>query len=125
MKILIVDDSNTDRTILTRVLQKAFSEIEVIPAEDGRVGLDILNKQSQEIGLILLDWEMPKVDGLEFMRLIRKQPALASIPVIMVSSAWAEEQREIVWLINPNLAGYFIKPVQPEALIEKVKTYIK
>ncbi len=125
MKILIVDDSAIDRTILARALQKAFSEIEVIIAEDGQVGLDILAKQSQEIGVILLDWEMPKVDGLEFMRLVRKQPALASIPVIMVSSAWAEEQREIVWLINPNLAAYFIKPVNLEALIEKVKTYIK
>ena len=125
MKILLIDDSPTDRKIIMHLLERAKIVNEVLIAGDGQEGLLTLRARHQEICLVLLDWQMPNIDGLEFMRISRKDPILAPIPIIMVTSARAEDQKEIAMLINPNLAGYIVKPFNPELLLEKIRLYLK
>ncbi len=71
-KILIVDDSSTMRRIIKNVLQKLnYKNEDFLEAENGRVALDIWNQQKDNIDLILLDWNMPEMNGYEFLKAVR------------------------------------------------------
>jgi len=66
MKILMVDDSRLDRRLLKTIFKEAGFSNEILESGDGEEGFDILNKNKEDIGLILLDWRIPKMDGLSF-----------------------------------------------------------
>jgi two-component system, chemotaxis family, chemotaxis protein CheY len=125
MKILIVDDSALDRKLLMRILQKAEIPNEIIQAEDGEQGLQMLAANFQDICLVLLDWQMPKLNGIEVLEGIAKVPAVADIPVIMVTASGADENRKLAYSVNPKLAGYIVKPYKPDQMIEAVKPFLK
>ena len=83
MRALVIDDSAVVRGIIKQILnQMGF---EVFEAGDGREGLDRV-RDLDGLDLILLDWNMPRMDGIEFLRMLRTQTALADLPVMMVSS---------------------------------------
>ena len=77
MKILIVDDSLMDRKLLMNLLAKNGIENEILQAANGEEGLEILSSNFQDVCLILLDWQMPQMDGIEFMAGVIKVPAVA------------------------------------------------
>jgi two-component system chemotaxis response regulator CheY len=125
MKILIVDDSALDRKLLMRILQKAEIPNEIIQAEDGEKGLEMLASNFQDICLVLLDWQMPKLNGIEVLEGIAKVPAVSNIPVIMVTASGADENKKLAYSVNPKLAGYIVKPYKPDQMIEAVKPFLK
>ena len=125
MKILVVDDSLLDRKLLVNILQKSGIQNEIIQASDGEKGLEILSSNYQDICLIILDWQMPKMDGIGFMTAVVQVPAVANIPIIMITASSAEENRKLAKDTNPNLAGYLVKPYSTETLIETVKKFVK
>ena len=125
MKILIVDDSTLDRKLLIRLLVKAEVTQEILQAEDGEQGLEILANSYQDICLILLDWQMPKMNGIELMAGMMKIPALASIPIIMVTASGSEDNKKLAKEINPSLAGYIVKPYKSDELLQAVRPYLK
>ena len=125
MKILVMDDSHLERKLLISILQKGGVKNEILQAPDGKVGFEVLSKEYKDIGLILVDSQMPEIDGLEFLRKMTQNPELASIPAVMISAAGGEESREIAELLNPNLAGYLVKPFEPEELMQTISKYIK
>ena len=67
MKILIVDDSLLDRKLLMRILIKGGITQEILQAEDGEQGMETLANNYKDVCLILLDWQMPKISGIELM----------------------------------------------------------
>lgn len=81
--ILIIDDDLLNRTLLSKLLSDSYKTLE---AENGKVGLDILEKHSHEIACILLDLVMPVMDGYEFLSVMRKDPKYKNIPVLVISS---------------------------------------
>ena len=125
MKILVVDDSILDRKLLIRTLIKAEIHQEILQAENGEQALEVLANNYQDIGLVLLDWQMPKMNGIELMAGMVKVPALSSIPVIMVTASGSEDNRKLAKNINPDLAGYIVKPYKPEDLLLAIKPYLK
>lgn len=125
MKILVVDDSLLDRKLLIRVLMKAELTQEILQAEDGEQALEILANNYQDICLVLLDWQMPKMSGIELMAGIAKVPVLASIPIIMVTASGSDENKRLAREVNPNLAGYIVKPYKTEDLLAAVKPLLK
>ena len=80
MKILVVDDSTLERKLLTALLKKLGIQSEILQAENGESALQMLGANYRDICLILLDWQMPVMSGLEFMEGVVKVPAVSNIP---------------------------------------------
>jgi len=118
MKILLVDDSKTMRNIQKSVLtQLGYTTIE--EAGDGQ---DALSKATAfEPDLILLDWNMPIMDGPSFVKAFRK--AGRQTPIIMVTTE--AEKTRVVEAIKAGVNNYVVKPFTPEFLSEKINQTVK
>ncbi len=117
IRILIVDDSSVMRKIVERALRQAgLDPLVVLEAGSGTDGLEIL--KSQEVHLILSDINMPSMDGLEFLRQIRKQDLAAGVPVVMITTESSEEHVKQAILCGAQ--GYIRKPFTAEQVKERV-----
>lgn len=125
MKILIVDDSVMDRRLTINLLRKNNVTNDILEAVDGEEGLEVLSQHYQEICLILLDWQMPKMDGIEFMKGVVKVPEVASIPIVMITASGSDDSKREARDANPSLAGYVVKPFKPAELLETIQPYLK
>ena len=125
MKIFIVDDSALDRKLLIASLQKAGIDNEILQATDGEMALNILNAEYNGICLMFLDWQLPKIDGLEILKRIARNPDTASLPVAMLTSVHSPEDEEIARLLNPKLAAFIVKPLDPQKVVEMARLYVK
>lgn len=125
MKILVIDDADLERELLIEVLKGSGIRNEFLQARDGDEALEVLGKNYKDICLILLDWQMPRVSGMEFMEGVIKVPVVAHIPIIMVSASGTDENKKKARAVNPSLGGYVVKPYQPEELVEAIKPFLK
>ncbi len=125
MKILIVDDSMMDRKLMSRILQKSEITQEIVEVEDGEKALEVLAEHYSEICVVLLDWQMPKMSGIEVLTAVAKVPLIASVPIIMVTASGSEENKKMARDANPNLAGYLVKPYKADDLIAAIKPFLK
>ena len=125
MKILIADDSLLDRKLVMGMLKKSGVENEVMQASNGEEALEILSREYQNICVILLDWQMPIMDGISFMKAVVKVPAVSDIPIVMVTASSSEDNRTIAKEVNPKLAGYLVKPYTPEQLVATINSYLQ
>ena len=116
IKILIVDDFATMRKIIKNILlQLGFKDI--LEADDGTTALELLKKQ--KVDLIISDWNMPKMPGIELLKAIRSNEELKDIKFIMVT---AEAQKEnVIEAIKYGVNQYVVKPFTPETLKEKLE----
>jgi len=116
MKILVVDDFSTMRRIVKNILrQLEFTHI--VEADDGSTGLEILQKE--KIDMVVSDWNMPKMTGLELLKAVRADDALKDIPFLMVT---AEAQQEnIIEAVKAGVSNYIVKPFTAETLGEKIE----
>ena len=114
-KVLIVDDSNTMRKIVTRSLRQAGLEFDVIlEAADGQAALDVLSTETVDI--ILSDINMPNMDGIEFLRQKQANDKIKHIPVVMITTeAGSDILNEAMKL---GAAGSIKKPFTPEQVQE-------
>lgn len=125
MKILIIDDSLLDRRLLMKVISSSGITAEIVQASDGDEGLKILSQSSEEIALVLLDWQMPKMSGIEVLKAMSKNADFKKIPVIMITASASEDSRQMARDAYPDLAGYLVKPYKTERLIEMIRLWVK
>jgi len=111
MKILAVDDSPTTLRFLHAILNKLGYE-DITEALSPIIGLEMVKNSSFD--LILLDWNMPDMDGIEMLRVLKADKQTCTIPVLMVSSE--KETENVVTAIDAGAEGYIVKPVNPELL---------
>ena len=117
--ILVVEDSPTMRQLI-RFAMKRIPDSRVIEATDG---VDALKKLSSEkIDLILADINMPVMDGLKLVSLVRGNSAFKDIPIIMVTTEGAEEDRKRAIAIGAN--AYLPKPIQTQELLKLVTSFL-
>ena len=117
MLALVVDDSRAIRTILCRIL--ASLGLETADADNGRSGLDTLNAMTVLPDVVFVDWNMPEVDGLEFISAVRARPEWRDISIIMVSSE--SEPGRIARALVAGAHEYVIKPFTPDAIDDKLR----
>src|SRR3954470_3449993 len=117
VEILLVEDSATDLELTLRALKKANLANRIEIARDGQEALDFLFARNQyserspedKPRLVLLDLKLPKVDGLEVLKIVKSDPRTRSIPVVVLTSS--SEQRDIVESYDLGVNSYIVKPV--------------
>lgn len=115
MKALIIDDSRAIRALIARTLDSLG--FEVVQAGNGQEGLDQLGAHP-DVGIALVDWNMPVMDGLDFVRHVRKNPETNRLPILMVTT-----ETEISQMVRALAAGaseYLMKPFTEDALADKL-----
>lgn len=120
IKILIVDDQVSILKILRRILKQLGFNI-IVEAGDGKSAWDIL--ESQQIDLIIADWNMPKMTGLELLMKIRSSSTQKYIPFLMLTGN--AKQESIVEAVNAGVSEYVVKPFTAEIISNKLEKILK
>lgn len=118
--VLVVEDDLINREILSAILSDNYN---VLGAENGEVGLEILETSKKEISLILLDIQMPVMNGYEFLDRIKLIPSFRSIPIIITTSSNATDD-EIKCLEN-GASDFVSKPYNPDIILRRVGSMIR
>lgn len=115
MRVLVVDDFATMRKIVKNVLKQINIE-NVVEAENGKHALNVL--KSEDVDLIISDWMMPEMTGIEFLKVCKEDDEKKKIPFIMVT---AEGQKDSVMeAIKSGVDNYIVKPFTPDKLKEAI-----
>ena len=118
MRALVIDDSRVMRRIVTGILEDLGYEVQ--QAGHGREGLDVLEglDRDQLPDLVCVDWNMPVMDGLQFVSAVRSNPAWRSMTIMMVTSE--SEHTQIVRALAAGAHEYVIKPFTADAIRDKL-----
>ncbi len=120
MKCLIVEDSIIVRRIVGSVLRK-LGATHILEAGDGKTAWNYLEQES--VDLVITDWNMPEMNGLDLVRTIRKHKQTAHIPVIMITIR--DRQDDVLKAYEYQVNSYIVKPFTLKSLREKIEQVIK
>jgi two-component system chemotaxis response regulator CheY len=116
IKVLVVDDFATMRKVVRNLLKQVGYE-DIVEAEDGVMALKAL--KSQKIDVIVSDWNMPNMTGLELLKAVRADAELAKTPFLMVTAEALQDN--VVAAVKAGVNNYIVKPFTAEVLNEKIK----
>ena len=117
MQVMVVDDSRSMR----RIIKSALKRIGLTDVVEASNGVEAIQHFGDGIpDLILLDWNMPKMNGIEFLKRIKAHDKLKEIPVIMVTSEG--RSGEVKEALEAGAANYVVKPFEPQDLAERIET---
>jgi len=114
---LVVDDSKAIRMILAKTLRELGYEVR--EAANGREGMAMLEAEKSAITLVLVDWNMPEVNGMELLKQLRQKPELASVVVMMVTTE--SELSQMAAALEAGANEYVMKPFTKDILVEKLE----
>ena len=120
MRFLVVDDSTTMRRIIINTLNRLGHQ-DVLEAANGREGIDRL--AASQVDMVITDWNMPEMSGIEFIRSVRANDATKTLPVMMVTTNAAED--DIVEALKAGVNNYVVKPFTPDTIKEKIQAALK
>jgi two-component system chemotaxis response regulator CheY len=119
MRFLVVDDSTTMRRIIINTLNKVGYQ-DCAEAANGREGMERL--ATTTVDMIITDWNMPEMSGIEFIRSVRANAATKDLPVLMVTTNAAKD--DIVEALRAGVNSYVVKPFSPETIKEKIESML-
>jgi len=117
--VMVVDDSVTVRKVTTRFLER--EGFNVLTAKDGIDAMRMLQDHTPD--LMLLDIEMPRMDGFEVTRLVRSTQRLKDLPIVMITSRTGEKHRERALTMGAD--NYLGKPYQEDVLVDLVRSLLR
>ena len=111
LNLILVEDDDIDVMNVRRALERAHVTNPLFLAHNGLEGLELLrsDKVPRDRRLVLLDLNMPKMNGIEFLREVRNDPMLRSTPVVVLTTS--DDDRDKIQAYDLNVAGYLLKPV--------------
>ncbi len=117
MKLLVVDDSSTMRRIIKNTLQRLGHE-DILEAEHGLEAWGLLCANS-DIDVLITDWNMPEMNGLELVKKVRAEAKYVDMPIIMVTTEGGKA--EVITALKAGVNNYIVKPFTPQVLKEKLE----
>ena len=119
MRFLVVDDSTTMRRIIINTLNKVGYQ-DIAEAANGREGVERL--ATTPVDMIITDWNMPEMSGIDFIRSVRANDATKNLPVLMVTTNAAKD--DIVEALRAGVNSYVVKPFTPDTIKEKIESML-
>lgn len=116
-KILVIDDMATMRKIVSKTL-KEFGFTEIQEAADGALGLNLLTTTERPFELIISDWNMPNLTGIELLKKVRENPVYTNTPFILLTAE--AEVAQVAEAVKLGVSNYIIKPFSPDMLRQKL-----
>jgi two-component system, chemotaxis family, chemotaxis protein CheY len=116
LKLVVVDDSSTMRRIIKNTLSRLGYD-NIFEGEDGVQGWDVLDK-NPDIGMLITDWNMPNMNGLELVKKVRADARFKDLPIIMVTTEGGKG--EVITALKAGVNNYIVKPFTPQVLKEKL-----
>ncbi len=116
-KALVVDDSKAIRTILAKTLKELG--FEVCEAANGREALEVIEAEKATVQLVLLDWNMPEMNGLDLLKRLRQAPEFASLVIVMVTTE--AELKHIAEALDAGANEYVMKPFTKDIIVGKIQ----
>jgi putative two-component system response regulator len=116
-KALVVDDDYINRKLLVNILKKKLYEVEVFESADGEDALAKLHQHS-DIELVLLDIEMPKLNGIEFLARYVDDDTIPRVPIVAISSNETREKESMI----RGADAFLVKPISEERLMEAIQS---
>jgi len=120
-KILIVDDSQSNLFTLEAVIEEHLDDVEIFQALSGKAALETL--QQETVDVIILDIQMPEMDGFQAAKLIRQQKSTQNVPIIFITAAYDSDEFQKQG-IDIEMMDYLTKPFEPEKLIDILNGYM-
>jgi len=120
MKILVVDDSSTMRRIIKNTLGR-LGHKDLLEAEDGQVAWDVMG-ENEGIDILITDWNMPVMNGLELVKKVRAEEKYADLPIIMITTEGGKT--EVITALKAGVNNYIVKPFTPQVLQEKLEAVL-
>jgi len=119
LKILVVDDSSTMRRIIKNTLNR-LGYTELFEAEHGAEAWEIL--QQNDLDVLITDWNMPEMNGLELVKKVRGEERYLDMPIIMVTTEGGKA--EVITALKAGVNNYIVKPFTPQVLKEKLEAVL-
>ena len=114
--VLVVDDSRIMRNIVKNTFGELKIPCEFLEAENGAKAYHLL--ETNKVNIVFLDWNMPEMDGIEFLKKVRSMPNYKDLPIIMVTSEAAKYN--VVEALQSGATDYIVKPVHEKIFMEKI-----
>ncbi|MDA9343473.1 response regulator [Algibacter sp.] len=119
LKILLLEDDMIEVMKLNRTISSLKLNHKIIEASNGEEALKLLEKKDELPDIILLDLNMPKINGIEFLDILKKDPILKNIPTIILTTSG--NQKDLSECYEIGIAGYILKPLKYEDYVSKIE----
>jgi len=119
LNILLIEDDTIEIMKLNRTISSLQLKHKIIEANNGEDALLLLEKKDSLPDIILLDLNMPKINGIEFLTILKKDPVLKYIPTIILTTS--NNQKDLISCYEIGIAGYIMKPLKYEEYVSKIE----
>ncbi|MGY5354729.1 response regulator [Wenyingzhuangia sp. IMCC45467] len=119
LKILLIEDDAIEVMKFNRAVSSLKLSHKVVTAENGEAGLKVLEQKDRLPNIILLDLNMPKINGIEFLSILKKDSELRHIPTVILSTS--SNQKDLLECYKIGVSGYVLKPLKYEDYVTKIE----